>query len=165
MKVVREIKQNDNLYSLYNIVEMLYHHYYSTNIPKDVLEELKKLYDYLYEEITKDYVPSLNITNTDLIERITFEGKKEEYEFPKEKISYYDLITMYKDRLPLPQTIRIELGKYEVEYVRKDDIDGEFNYYEIKNESEINESLGIMGFLRDSISDSSCLEKCIEILD
>ena len=56
MKIRKEVKLNENVYTLYNILEILYHHYLSTDMPKELLEEIKRVYDKFYDEVVKDYI-------------------------------------------------------------------------------------------------------------
>ena len=36
--------------------------------------------------------------------------------YPKERISVYDLITMYKNNIPLPQRVKLYLGSHQLIY-------------------------------------------------
>ena len=165
MKIRKEVKLNENVYTLYNILEILYHYYLSTDMPKELLEELKKVYDKFYDEIVKDYIPEIDIIENELVEKLVFKGKDNAYTYPKEQISYYDLMTIYKDGITLPQKVELEIGKDKIIYKRYDDIDSHFAYYIINDESEVDETKSIMPFMSDCLNDSSCLDKIIRIIE
>lgn len=70
MKTI-EVKQDENLLTLCNIVELLYFNYKS-KVPKNISDKMKDLFDELQDETTKDYIPEVDIEDLELIERITF---------------------------------------------------------------------------------------------
>lgn len=164
MKISKEIKQSENVYTLYNIMELLYGHYIG-GVPKHLEDVLRYAYEEFQHEITKDYPKDTDIIDCEVVEKIVFEGEDKSYQYPKEQISYYDLMTMYKDGISLPQKIELEIGKDKIIYKRYDDIDSHFAYYIINDESEVDETKSIMPFMSDCLNDSSCLDKIIRIIE
>lgn len=72
--IQKEVKQEENLYILYNIIYILYERYRYT-IPKKLEESLYKLLTDLEKEYTKDY-EDLDIIQCDLVEKLIFEDTK-----------------------------------------------------------------------------------------
>ena len=164
MKIRKEITQSENVHTLYNIMEMLYGHYIG-GLPHHLEEVLKNAYEEFHHEITKEYPNNTEIIDCEVVEKIVFEGEDITYEYPKSKISYYDLLTMYKDGIPLPQKVEIEIAKDKILYKRYDDLESHFAYYIINDESDVDESKSIMPFMSDCLNDSSCLDKIIRIIE
>lgn len=69
--IQKEIKQEENVYLLYNFISILYNRF-RWCIPKKIEESLLKLLNDLEKEYTKDY-EDLDIKECELIEKITFE--------------------------------------------------------------------------------------------
>ena len=75
MKTIKkEIKQEENLYIFYNIIELLYTHY-RDKLSKDIIRRLYKLYKETLKEVEKNY-ENLDIREYEIIERIIFEDNK-----------------------------------------------------------------------------------------
>lgn len=74
MKIKKEIKQDENLYIFYNIIDLLYNHYRDI-LSKNIIKQLYKLYKETLKELEKDY-ENLDIIQCDLFEKIIFEDKK-----------------------------------------------------------------------------------------
>ncbi len=75
MKIIeKEVKQEENIYIFYNIIELLYLHY-RDKLSKKIITQLYKLYKEALKEIEKDYV-DLDIIQCDLVEKLKFEDTK-----------------------------------------------------------------------------------------
>ena len=75
MKIIeKEVKQEENIYIFYNIIELLYLHY-SNKLSKTIVKQLYKLYKETLKEIEKDY-EDLDIIKCELVERLTFEDTR-----------------------------------------------------------------------------------------
>ena len=74
MEIKKEIKQDENLYIFYNIIELLYNHY-RDKLSKDIIRQLYKLYKETLKEVEKNY-ENLDIREYEIIERIIFEDNK-----------------------------------------------------------------------------------------
>ncbi len=75
MKIIeKEVKQEENIYIFYNIIELLYLHY-RNKLSKKIIKQLYKLYKEALKEIEKDYV-NLDIIKCDLVEKLTFEDTR-----------------------------------------------------------------------------------------
>lgn len=71
MKIIeKEVKQEENIYIFYNIIELLYLHY-RNKLSKNIVKQLYKLYKETLKEIEKDY-EDLDIIKCDLVEKLTF---------------------------------------------------------------------------------------------
>lgn len=75
MKVKKQIKQDINIYTLYNLVEVLYP-MYKPHLTKQLEKKFKALYDELNKEVTKDYIRNADITECDLYEMVEFKTYK-----------------------------------------------------------------------------------------
>ncbi len=74
MIIKKEVKQEENIYIFYNIIELIYLHY-RNKLPKGIVKQLYELYKETLKEIEKDY-EDLDIKDYEIIERITFEDMK-----------------------------------------------------------------------------------------
>lgn len=73
MIIKKEVKQEEDIYIFYNIIELIYLHY-RNKLPKRIVKQLYELYKETLKEIEKDY-EDLDIKDYEIIEGITFEGK------------------------------------------------------------------------------------------
>lgn len=72
--IQKEVKQEENLYIFYNIIDLLYMHY-RDYLPKNIVKQLYKLYNETLKEIERNY-EDLDIKSCELIEKITFEDSR-----------------------------------------------------------------------------------------
>ena len=162
-RIKQEVKVNESVFILDDIMMTLYDRY-KYNLPPKLREEMKTFSDNLREELTKDYIPELDIIEDDLVEHLVFKGDEEKVQFPKELISFYDLLTMYNENKELPKVVEFSNKYGKAKYIRFNDTDGSFRYYEIENKSKQNDDKGFYTFLGDCFVEGTMLEKCIKII-
>ena len=68
MKIRKKYIQNENVFTIYNLLEMLCGYY--RNIPENLRESLKNTYDAFHDEIVKNYIPEGDIEESNLYEEI-----------------------------------------------------------------------------------------------
>ena len=162
-RIKQEVKVNESVFILDDIIMTLYDRY-KYNLPPKLREEMKTLSDDLREELTKDYIPELDIIEDDLVEHLVFKGDEVKVQFPKELISFYDLLTMYNENKELPKVVEFSNKYGKARYIRFNDTDGSFRYYEIEKQSKQNDDKGFYTFLGDCFVEGTMLEKCIKII-
>lgn len=163
MKIRKKYIQNENVFTIYNLLEMLCGYY--RNIPENLRESLKNTYDAFHDEIVKNYIPEGDIEESNLYEEIKFKGNKLSFKYPKEKISYFNLLNLYNDGYPMPKKIKLFYGGKSVIYKKIEDIDGTFRYYAIADKSKIDITKGFTSFLSESFIEANSFEKNIQIIE
>lgn len=70
MKIVKDIEINENVLTIYNIINLIYYNY-SCDLPNQISKKISELLEVLTNNIEKDYL-DLDITNSKLIRKIEF---------------------------------------------------------------------------------------------
>lgn len=74
-QIYKEVEQNENVLILNDIIQTFYFKY-KDSIPKHLSKEMGKLAKMFDDELCKQYIRSMDIVDSHLIEQITFESIK-----------------------------------------------------------------------------------------
>ena len=74
-QIYKEVEQNENVLILNDIIQTFYFKY-KDSIPKHLSKEMGKLAKMFEDELSKKYIRSMDIVDSHLIEKITFESIK-----------------------------------------------------------------------------------------
>lgn len=70
MKIAKDIEINENVLTIYNIINLIYCNY-SCDLPLEISQKINELLEVIINNLEKDYL-DLDIANSKLIRKIEF---------------------------------------------------------------------------------------------